>query len=111
MQYIRDKNTIRMAFWNGPVLILITTLPAFVLCLFTGAWWLTAGIFLASVCYYSAYEYMHWCMHFPGERFVERRKFFAALNRHHLLHHREKDKNLNVVFPFADLIFRTLITR
>lgn len=109
----KDREIIPMAWWNGPVLILISSLPAVVLSLVMGSWipWLAA---LASVSvYYGAYEYMHWCMHVPKakRRMVERNGIFFRLNGHHLLHHRYMSKNFNVVLPFADLIFGTLLLR
>ena len=58
-----------------------------------------------------AYEYMHWCMHLPKARRVERSWIFYRLNGHHLLHHRYMHKNYNVVMPFADLCLGTLLLR
>ncbi len=67
--------------------------------------------FVAFVGYYAAYEYMHWCMHLPKSRRVERSWIFYRLNGHHLLHHRYMHKNYNVVMPFADLCLGTLLLR
>jgi sterol desaturase/sphingolipid hydroxylase (fatty acid hydroxylase superfamily) len=61
--------------------------------------------------YYGAYEYLHWCMHLPRERRVERSGLFFRLNGHHLLHHRYMGKNFNVVCPLADLCLGTLLLR
>ena len=61
--------------------------------------------------YYAAYEYMHWCMHVPRKRNVERSGIFFRLNGHHLLHHRYMNKNFNVVFPLADMLLGTLLLR
>ena len=109
----KDREIIPMAWWNGPVLILISSVPAAVAGLIIGSWipWFAA---VASVgAYYGAYEYMHWCMHVPKDkrRIVEKSGVFYRLNGHHLLHHRYMGKNFNVVLPFADLVFGTLLLR
>ena len=54
---------------------------------------------------------MHWCMHLPRKRNVERSGIFFRLNGHHLLHHRYMGKNFNVVLPLADLCLGTLLLR
>ena len=106
-----DAHTIPMAWWNGPVLIVFMLLP------FIGAGWalgssaMTWGALLAFSAYYSVYETLHWCMHEPGERSVERTGLFFRLNGHHLLHHRYMRKNFNVVLPLADLCLGTLLLR
>lgn len=106
-----DKKTIPMAWWCGPVLVLITTSPSLPISYYFGAWWITGLVFVVSVLYFTAYEYMHWCMHLPRERFVERSGIFFRLNGHHLLHHRWMTVNFNVVFPLADFLFGTLLLR
>jgi sterol desaturase/sphingolipid hydroxylase (fatty acid hydroxylase superfamily) len=69
------------------------------------------GATVVCTIYYAAYEYMHWCMHLPNRRHVERSKIFFRLNGHHLLHHRYMHKNFNVVLPLADLLLGTLLLR
>ena len=107
----KDAHTIPMAWWNGPVLIALMLLP------FIGAGWalgssaVTWGAVVAVSIYYSVYETLHWCMHQPGDRPVERAGLFLRLNGHHLLHHRYMRKNFNVVLPLADLCLGTLLLR
>jgi len=107
----KDKKIIPMAWWNGPVLILSGMLPVLGLTLPFGHWDAALGVFIAFSSYYGAYEYMHWCMHLPKARRVERSWIFYRLNGHHLLHHRYMHKNFNVVMPVADLVLGTLILR
>ncbi|MGB7769241.1 MAG: sterol desaturase family protein [Verrucomicrobiia bacterium] len=106
-----DKRTIPMAWWNGPVLILIGLMPFLLAAIFSGKWGILVGAVLACCAYYGAYEYLHWCMHLPRKRNVERSGIFFRLNGHHLLHHRYLGKNFNVVLPLADLCFGTLLLR
>jgi len=106
-----DKMTIPMAWWNGPALILIFSAPFAVISYFTGQWGIYAGSITAFASYYGIYEYIHWCMHLPKARRVEKPWWFRRLNGHHLLHHRYMHKNFNVVFPFADLCLGTLMIR
>ncbi|MFN7141519.1 MAG: sterol desaturase family protein, partial [Limisphaerales bacterium] len=111
LQSPRDKHTVRMAWWNGPVLIIITQIPFLILGWIISNAALVLGSFIASCLYYAAYEYLHWCMHVPRARSVERSGLFFRLNGHHLLHHRYMGKNLNVVLPLADWCLGTLLVR
>ena len=106
-----DKHTIPMAWWNGPVLIAVGQIPFLCVSLIWGNWGFFVGGILACSSYYAAYEYLHWCMHLPRRRNVERSGIFFRLNGHHLLHHRYMHRNFNVVFPLADLCLGTLLLR
>jgi hypothetical protein len=107
----KDKYTIPMAWWNGPALIAAALLPFLAASLLTRHWGILCGGALATSVYYGAYEYLHWCMHLPRRRNVERSGIFFRLNGHHLLHHRYMGRNFNVVFPLADLCLGTLLLR
>ena len=107
----KDKETIPMAWWNGPVLVAIGVLPFAVLSWALGQWAFVLGGFIAFGSYYCFYEYIHWCMHLPKARRVEKPWWFRKLNGHHLLHHRYMHKNFNVVLPLADLCLGTLMLR
>ena len=106
-----DKHTIPMAWWNGPVLVVGCQIPFLIASFFMGSYWLLLGSFAAVASYYAAYEYIHWCMHLPKKRNLERSWIFYRLNGHHLLHHRYMHKNFNVVLPLADLFTGTLMLR
>ena len=106
-----DKETIPMAWWNCIVLVLIGSIPSVLLAWAIGHWSFLAGMLLAFSTYYGVYEYIHWCMHLPKERRVEKPWLFRRLNGHHLLHHRYMHKNFNVVLPLADLCLGTLMLR
>lgn len=106
----KDKFTIPMAWWNGPVLIVVTQIPFLTASLAAGQWGILCGSVVACSAYYGAYEYLHWCMHLPKERRLERLQIFRGLNGHHLIHHRYPNRNFNVVCPLADWCFGTLLT-
>ena len=106
-----DRHTIPMAWWNGPVLVLLGQIPFLIISLFIGNYWLVLGTFITGAAYYAAYEYIHWCMHLPKKRKLERSWIFFRLNGHHLLHHRYMHKNFNVVLPLADFLTGTLLLR
>ncbi len=108
-----DKQTIPMAWWNGPVLITVGAFPFLVISITAGAWWTFITSTVIFSLYYGAYEYLHWCMHLPlpRRRLIERNRLFFRLNGHHLLHHRYMHRNFNVVLPLADLLFGTLLLR
>lgn len=107
----KDKETIPMAWWNGPVLVLLGVAPFAGVAALTGLWGLALGALVACSAYYGTYEYLHWCMHLPRKRSLERSGLFFRLNGHHLLHHRYMHKNFNVVLPLADLCLGTLLLR
>lgn len=111
LEDMEHKKTIPMAWWNGPVLIAICQFPFLVAAAVSQKWGLLAGAGISCTLYYAAYEYLHWCMHFPKARHVERSGIFFRLNGHHLLHHRYMHKNFNVVLPLADLLLGTLLLR
>ena len=110
LQNEADKETVPMAWWNAPA-IWALHVP-----LVLGIQWLVGkpvfwGVMGAMIGYYAAYEYLHWCMHVPRKRNIERSGIFFRLNGHHLLHHRYMGKNLNVVLPIFDTAFGTLLVR
>lgn len=107
----KDAKTIPMAWWNGPVLIAVGILPFVAFSAVIGHWWFLIGASIACAGYYATYEYIHWCMHLPRKRNLERSGIFFRLNGHHLLHHRYMGKNFNVVLPLADLFLGTLLLR
>lgn len=107
----QDKWTIPMAWWNGPVLVLLCSVPFALVAWASGRWGIAVGAPLACALYFAAYEYMHWCMHLPRKRNIERSGIFFRLNGHHILHHRYMHKNFNVVLPLADLLLGTLLLR
>ena len=101
-----DVKTIPMAWWNGIVISILAGLPMFVF-----GYKMFLLTVTVSLCYYGVYEFIHWCMHLPKRRNVEYRWWYKKLNGHHLLHHRYMYKNYNVVLPFADWLFGTLLSR
>jgi hypothetical protein len=107
----KDKRTIPMAWWNGPVIIAVCQIPFIVAAAISQKWGVLCGGAIACTVYFAAYEYLHWCMHLPRQRHVERSGIFFRLNGHHLLHHRYMHKNFNVVLPLADLLLGTLLLR
>jgi hypothetical protein len=109
--HAQDAKTIPMAWWNGPVLVAAGALPFVAISWWLGRWGLLCGAVAACASYYATYEYIHWCMHLPRKRNVERSGIFFRLNGHHLLHHRYMGKNFNVVLPVADLLLGTLLLR
>jgi hypothetical protein len=111
LQDEKDKKTIPMAWWNWMLLVPASALPFMVLNIFIGHWIISAIVGAVVLLYYCAYEYLHWCMHLPKKRSIERSGIFFRLNGHHLLHHRYMGKNFNVVLPLADLFLGTLMLR
>ena len=111
VQREEDKALIPMAWWNGPAIIAVGLVPFVGVAWAVGHWWLLAGVFVAFAGYFATYEYLHWCMHLPRRRRLERSWLFQRLNSHHLLHHRYMHKNFNVVLPLADLILGTLLLK
>jgi sterol desaturase/sphingolipid hydroxylase (fatty acid hydroxylase superfamily) len=49
-------------------------------------------------------------MHVPGKYAIERTSFFQFVKEHHRVHHKYMLRNLNVFFPFADIVMGTYRT-
>ena len=63
---------------------------------------------VAITLYYAGYEALHYFMHVPRDRWIEKTRVFKFLNEHHRLHHKDDTKNLNVLIPIADLTLGTM---
>ena len=57
--------------------------------------------------YYGLMEYVHWCMHNPAGRWVERTRVFQCLEASHRLHHRFWWTNFNIFLPLGDVVLGT----
>ncbi len=68
------------------------------------------GAVTAMIAYFVVYEYLHFNMHVPRGRFVERFGWFQFLRTHHRLHHTYYQKNFCVLLPVADWMCGTLVT-
>ena len=68
------------------------------------------GAVTAMIAYFVVYEYLHFNMHVPRGRFIERFGWFQFLRTHHRLHHTHYQKNFCVLLPLADLMCGTLVT-
>lgn len=101
-----------MAWWCGPALTTIASLPFFLASATVAPWSVWFISLLVIGAYFAIYEYIHWCMHLPKRRRMEMWRVFQYLNGHHNLHHRYmRQHNFNVVLPLADLLLGTLIVR
>jgi hypothetical protein len=103
-----DQKTIPMAWWNGIVLVAIASLPFLLWNFFKPTWFMVIPVVVSIACYYCTYEYIHWCMHKPLNRWFERTRLYKWIDQHHRLHHLHQGKNFNVVLPLADLLLGTL---
>lgn len=102
-----DIRKVTFAWWNAPGLYLLHT-PLLFLGVQLFGWSVFWGGTIALFSYYFLYESLHWCMHVPTNRWIERTRTFQWLNAHHFIHHRYAFRNLNVVFPLADWLLGTL---
>jgi multisubunit Na+/H+ antiporter MnhG subunit len=119
IQNEQSKEVIRMAWWAGPALVFLTEAPFLLIGVFFylfssilhASWLIPLLGILTSSLYFFSYEYFHWLMHDPKNRLFERTRVFRFINGHHVLHHKFDGNNLNVVFPFANWLFGTLLLR
>ena len=51
--------------------------------------------------------YVHGVIHNPGDRWIERQRWFQWLDRHHYVHHVDETANANFLLPLCDLLFGT----
>ena len=102
---------VTMAWWNSPILVAVNAPVGILAALLFGTWWILPGFLLSMVAYYGSYEYLHWCMHVRGDRWFQKTRLFRWIDGHHHVHHLKPDRNLNVVLPIADFVFRTRLAR
>lgn len=106
-----SRSLVTMAWWNAPVLLLINGPVSLLAAHLAGTWWAIAPFMGAMTLYYAAFEYFHYCMHVPGPRWFQSTRLFKWLDLHHRLHHFQPNRNLNVVCPIADFVFRSRLAR
>jgi hypothetical protein len=101
-----DKDLILFEWWQAPLLLAVHAPVIWGVAVATdiAVFW---GGMAALAVYYGLYEYLHWCMHNPTGRRIERTRLFRYLDAQHRLHHRIWRANFNVVLPVGDLIFGT----
>ncbi len=111
-----QHEALTFAWWGGITIVAINTLPWAL-----AAWAMSAAgatfpmtafaiTFAATMfVYYLGYEGFHFLMHKPTIPVIENSRFFLYLKKHHRIHHVYMDRNLNVLFPFADLLLGTLV--
>ena len=102
-----DAEQVRFAVWNAPLLIGLHAPLLWLLGRASGLPFFVPGL-VAMTLYYTLYESLHWCMHVPKDRWIERTAAFRWLSAHHRVHHLRHNTNLNVVLPLPDLLLGTL---
>ena len=102
----QSRQSLTFAWWNAPLLIGLHVPVLWGVERICGVPVVWTGVATFGL-YYWLYEYGHWCMHVPKDRWIERTSVFRWMDAHHRGHHRLHTKNLNVVFPLADYVFRT----
>ena len=102
----RPRNDLTFAWWAMPFPVLVHA--PFLIAI---ALWVSVpaavGLLVAFSLYQASYEYLHYCMHVPSNRWFERASAFKWINAHHLQHHRKHNTNLNIVLPIADFLLGT----
>jgi len=92
------------------LLLLLVNLPVFAAVELVIQVPVILGGLVACLLYLAAFDTLHWAFHVPNQRFFERFGWYVWLKQHHLLHHRYQNRNLNVVLPIADFVFRTRVS-
>ena len=104
----RPKSDLTFAWWAMP----IPTVAHFPVIIPIAIWFsipAAVGLVIAFSLYQTTYEVLHYYMHVPTGRWVERTWAFKWIDAHHFQHHRKHSTNLNVVLPIADFLFRTRV--
>ena len=68
-------------------------------------------LLMAGTLYMGVYEWMHLSFHTPKDYWVNRIPGISWMRRHHTIHHQKAimtKVNFNIVFPFSDLIFKSI---
>ena len=96
-----EKDHIAMDWFALPLFVGFH-LPFFLLIQWATGWQSVWGGVGAVVAYYAVYEYFHYFMHVPANRWFETTKAFKFSKEHHRIHHKYMNQNLNVFLPIAD---------
>ena len=104
-----DAKKVTFAWWNAPLLIGLH-MPLLLTLGWLFGWSVCVGGILAMAFDYVLYEYIHYCMHVPQNRWIESTRAFKFVNTHHYIHHRYPYQNLNVVNVLADWVIGTMRT-
>lgn len=104
----RPPRELTLAWWAMPfpILLQLPLLVPFALFVSLPA---AIGFTAALIIYQTLYETLHYYMHVPTDRWVERTAWFKWLNEHHFQHHRKHGTNLNIVLPIFDYVFGTRV--
>ncbi len=105
-----DKDHIAMDWFALPLFIGTHLLPLYLVQYFTG-WQSMWGGIAAITTYYAVYEYFHFAMHVPSNKWFERTRVFQYAYEHHRIHHKYMFQNFNVFFPLADRCLGTYISK
>lgn len=97
----QEKDHIAMDWFALPVFIGVH-LPFFIAFQWATGLPVVWGCVASVIAYYTIYEYFHYCMHVPNNRFFEKFRIFKFVKEHHRIHHKYMLQNLNVFFPLAD---------
>jgi hypothetical protein len=100
------RSFILFEWWEAPVILGLHA-PVLWWVQVAGGWPVLWPGLAALALYYGTYEYLHWCMHSPGSRLIERTLIFRYLDANHRLHHGRWRFNFNVVCPLADIVLGT----
>ncbi len=104
-----EKDHIAMDWFALPMFV-GSHLPVLYLIQYLTGWQSLWGGVAAIVSYYAVYEYFHYQMHVPANRWFERTRPFLFAKEHHRIHHKYMQRNFNVFFPLADLCLGTYIS-
>lgn len=107
VQEENDRNLILFQWWQASLLLAVHAPVVWAIERTSGVPVFWSGM-AALAAYYAVYEYLHWCMHNPAGRWVERMRLFRYLDARHRLHHAKWRVNFNVVLPIGDLLFGTI---
>jgi hypothetical protein len=102
-----DRDAILFEWWQAPLLLAVHA-PVVWMVERVSGFPVFGGGMLALAGYYALYESLHWCIHTPNGRWIERTRVFRWLDAHHRLHHRLWRVNFNVLVPLGDVLFGTL---
>ena len=111
-----QEEALSFQWWGGPFLVAINTLPWVLIALglqlggiHLPVWTFVATFAVSVSIYYIGYEGLHYQMHKPTLAWVKNSAYFGFIKEHHRIHHIYMDRNLNVLFPLADLCLGTLV--
>ncbi len=114
--YKSEEHSVRLPWWAPVVMLMPVAILTSIVGWFISHWEVAVLSILTSLCYYTAYQYVHMCLHERPDgvkkRWIKSTKWFARRDMTHRIHHAhevdfDRPVNLGILTSFWDRFIGT----